>query len=316
MLNPGGRGKSILPALIVHGGAWDIPEHLQQDSIEGCRKATRRGWEVLTLGGSAVDAVEAAVRVLEDDPTFDAGQGAVLNCAGAIELDAIIMDGSDLNLGAVIGVQRVRNPVTLARVVMTESEHAILAGEGAEAFAKRSGLDLVPNSGFAVEREKQRWQAKRAEGQPREDLSKGHPGDTVGAVALDLSGHLAVATSTGGTFYKHPGRVGDSPLVGCGAYADDWSGAVSATGRGESLMRVVISKSVCDLMYRGMTAQEAADAGIGLLARRTPGQGGLIVLGKRGDIGIAHNTPYLAHAYVKGDEIIGGVLKIPDGRHT
>ena len=311
-----GPSKPILPALIVHGGAWDIPEHLHQDSIDGCCEAARKGWEILERGGSAVDAVEAAVRMLEDEPTFDAGRGAVLNCAGAIELDAIIMDGSDLNLGAVIGVQRVRNPVTLARLVMTESEHAILACEGAEAFARRRGLALVPNSELAVEREKTRWQAERAERQPHGDLSRGHPGDTVGAVGLDLSGHLAVATSTGGTFYKHPGRVGDSPLVGCGAYADDRSGAVSATGEGESLMRVVISKSVCDLMYGGMSAQEAADAGIGLLTRRTSGQGGLIVLGKRGDIGIAHNTSYLAHAYVKGDKIIGGVLKRSDVRQA
>lgn len=308
-----GPSKSILPALIVHGGAWDIPEHLHQDSIDGCCEAARKGWAVLERGGSAVDAVEAAVRVLEDDPTFDAGLGAVLNCAGTIELDAIIMDGSDLDLGAVIGIQHVRNPVTLARLVMTESDHAILACEGAEAFARRRGLTLVPNSELAVEREKHRWQAQRAQQQLHEDPPKGQPGGTVGAVALDPSGHLAVATSTGGTFYKEPGRVGDSPLVGCGAYADDRSGAVSATGEGESLMRVVISKSVCDLMCRGMSAQEAADAGISLLARRTSGQGGLIVLGKRGDIGIAHNTSYLAHAYVRQDEIIAGILKRSDG---
>ncbi len=297
----------MVPALIVHGGAWEIPQEMHQDCIDGCGEAARAGWSILDGGGSAVDAVEAAVRVLESDGTFDAGFGSVLNSAGEIELDAIIMDGRNLDLGAVMGLKHVSNPVTLARLVMTDLSHTVLIAEGAEAFARDQGLPLVSNEDLIVPREKERWHSHRSRGDGGGKPPEGVPGDTVGAVAMDCDGHLAVATSTGGTFYKHPGRVGDSPLVGCGAYADDDSGAVSATGEGESLMKVVISKSVCDLIRRGMSAQEAAEAGIALLGRRTVGRGGLIALGKRGDVGIAHSTSHLAYAYVRNEEIISGV---------
>lgn len=289
--------KPAHPALIVHGGAWEIPGEMHQDSIEGCRDAARIGWDVLTSGGSALDAVEAAVRTLEDDPTFDAGRGSVLNAVGEIELDAIIMDGSSLNLGAVMAVKHVSNPITLARLVMEKSDHTILVSEGAETFAWAQGFSPCPNWDLIVDRERERWRSRDPGSNPAAGLFPQHPGGTVGAVALDIEGHLAAATSTGGTFNKHPGRVGDSPLVGSGAYADDRTGAVSATGEGEDLMKVVISKSVCDSLDR-MTAQEAAEAAIALLAERTGGQGGLIVLGKNGDIGITHCTPCLAYAYV------------------
>jgi beta-aspartyl-peptidase (threonine type) len=289
--------RSPYPALIVHGGAWEIPEEVHQDSIDGCREAARIGWDVLTTEGSALDAVEAAVRTLEDDPTFDAGRGSVLNAAGEIELDAIIMDGSSLNLGAVMAVKHVSNPITLARLVMAKSDHTILVSEGAEMFARDRGLSLCPNWDLIVKREKERWRSRDSGDNPAEGLFPQHPGGTVGAVALDVEGHLAAATSTGGTFNKHPGRVGDSPLVGSGAYADDRTGAVSATGEGEDLMKVVISKFACDSLAR-MGAQEAAEAAIALLLDRTGGQGGLIALGKNGDVGIAHCTPCLAYAYV------------------
>jgi beta-aspartyl-peptidase (threonine type) len=295
------QGKT-LPALIVHGGAWDIPPEMHEASAEGCREAACDGWDVLTRGGSALDAVEVAVRILEDNPTFDAGHGSVLNARGEVELDAIIMDGRDLNLGAVMAVKRVRHPVTLARLVMMESEHNILVGQGAEAFAVDHGLSLCRNRDLIVPRERERyWLARASDGtaDTQGEAHRGHsPGDTVGAVALDGEGHLAVATSTGGTVNKHPGRVGDSPLVGSGAYADDYAGAVSATGEGEDLMKIVISKSICDFLDRGMTAQEAADAAISLLARRTAGRGGVIVLDRQGNVGVAHNTPYLVFAHV------------------
>jgi beta-aspartyl-peptidase (threonine type) len=296
------------PTIVVHGGAGDIPEEAHQAHVEGCHRAADAGWAVLARGGAALEAVEAAVRVMEDDPTFDAGHGSFLNAAAQVELDAMIMDGRDLNFGAVAVVQRVRHPVTLARLVMTESEHAMLVGAGAEAFARTAGQPVCPPEELLAERELERWRAAQADGDPcRREPFGSAPSDTVGAVALDVDGNLAAATSTGGTFNKLPGRVGDSPLVGCGAYADNRTGAVSATGRGEALMRVVISKTACDFIARGMTAQEAADAAIALLAERTTGDGGLIVLDRLGRVGIAHNTPYIAYATIAaGGEVTAG----------
>ncbi len=291
-----------LPTLIVHGGTYDIPTESHQAHLEGCRSAAEAGWAVLTNGGSALDAVEAAVRVLENDPTFDAGRGSFFNAIGEVEMDAIVMDGRDLNFGAVAAVQRVRHPVTLARLVMTESEHAMIVGAGAEAFAREHGVPVCPIIELLTERGVERWKAAHP---PKGESA---PSDTVGAVALDADGNLAAATSTGGTFNKLPGRVGDSPLVGCGAYADNSTGAASATGLGEALMKVVISKSVCDFIATGMTAQEAADAAIAVLGERTTGTGGLIVLDRLGRIGIAHNTPYIAHAYVTvGGQVSTGI---------
>ncbi len=296
------------PTILVHGGAWEIPGELRQDGIEGCSKAAAVGWDVLTSGGSALQAVEASVRALEDNPTFDAGRGSVLNAAGEIELDAIIMDGRDLDMGAVMAVKHVCHPVTLARLIMTESKHNILVSDGAETFAQEHGLSPVPSWHLLVERERERWCSREAEEEPSEAPLPQQPAGTVGAVALDVEGHLAAATSTGGTSNKYPGRVGDSPLVGSGAYADDRTGAVSATGEGEDLMRIVISKTACDYLGRGMTAQEAAEAAIDLLSERTGGRGGLIVLDRHGGIGIAHCTPCLAHAYVTpGGEVVADI---------
>jgi beta-aspartyl-peptidase (threonine type) len=290
-------------AIIAHGGAWEIPGDMQDDALEGCSRAAAVGWEVLNEGGTALQAVEAAVRVLEDDPTFDAGRGAVLNAVGEIELDAIVMDGRTLNLGAAMAVKHVRHPVTLARLIKDASEHAVLAADGAELFARSQGLPFCPSWELIVEREVNRWREFAAGGPEGRGLfdKEGDPQgscDTVGAVALDGLGNLAVATSTGGTAHKHPGRVGDSPLVGSGAYADNRTGAVSATGDGEHLMKIVISKAACDFLDQGMTAQEAADAAIALLEERTEGHGGLVVLDRCGNVGAAHNTGYLAHAYV------------------
>jgi len=209
--------------------------------------------------------------------------------------------------------------------VMTESEHALLAGAGAEAFARQYGLPVCSTEDLLAGRELERWRAAHASGNPHDwepfgvacpEQSRGAqdrplgvaPSDTVGAVALDADGNLAAATSTGGTFNKLPGRVGDSPLVGCGAYADNRTGAVSATGLGEALMKVVIAKTACDFIARGVTAQEAADAAIAVLAGRTTGEGGLIVLDRLGGVGIAHNTPYIAHAVITaGRKVIAGI---------
>lgn len=308
------RATSRRPIIVAHGGAWEIPEALCRDAVDGCSKAAQIGWDLLTSGGSALEAVEATVRALEDDPTFDAGRGSVLNASGDIELDAIIVDGRDLSLGAVMAVKRIRHPVTLARLVMTSSEHTILACEGAERFARQHGLGPCPTWELLVGREVERWRSASPDPGSRGTAddsevgsAAGHPGDTVGAVAMDLDGHLAAATSTGGTSNKHPGRVGDSPLIGCGAYADDRTGAASATGEGEQLMKIVISKSACDFLAAGMTAQEAADAAIALLEERTHGLGGIVVLGRRGDIGIAHNTSELAYTYIEDGKASAGI---------
>jgi L-asparaginase / beta-aspartyl-peptidase len=295
------------PVIIVHGGAYDIPRESHKAHLSGCHRAAQAGWDMLEDGGSALDAVEAAVYVLEDDPTFDAGRGSFLNLVGEVEMDAIIMDGRDLNFGAVAAINQVRHPVTAARMVMDHSEHALLVGVGAEAFAREHGLPECSSRYLKVKREEERWHAEALGASHKWDGNR-LPSDTVGAVALDAKGNLAVATSTGGTFNKHPGRVGDSPLVGCGGYADNRIGAVSATGEGEALMKVVISKTVCDFIAQGMTAQEAADAAIAILAERTTGEGGVIVIDRNGNVGVAHNTPYIAHAYIAGDgEVMLGI---------
>jgi len=302
-------------ALVVHGGAGEFAQASHRDCVDGCRRAAAAGWEVLTEGGTALDAVETAVRVLENDASFDAGRGAFLNACGEVELDAMIMDGHTLNLGAVMAVKHVRNPIVLARLVMKESEHNVLVAQGAEAFALNRGLSLCPNADLIVPRELERYERSRAAG-PTAQSTRPVAGDTVGALALDASGHLAAATSTGGTPGKHPGRVGDSPLVGSGAYADDCVGAAAATGEGEQLMKVLISKSTCDYIYGGMSAQEAADAAIELLARRTAGLGGIIVLDPQGGIGISHNTRYLAHATVGASGTIAAGMSPEDVTST
>lgn len=298
------------PVIIIHGGAWKIPEEEHNSHIHGCQRAALAGWEVLRDGGSALDAVEIAVRALEDDPTFDAGRGACLNAAGEVELDAIIMDGRTLSLGAVAAVRRVRNPVTLARWVMEKSPHNFLVGVGAEEFARYHGMALISPEELVVERERKRWEAWRTgDGLSAEDLFA--PSGTVGAVALDREGHLAAATSTGGKPNKWPGRVGDTPLVGCGAYADDRSAAASATGDGEALMRILATGAVCERVARGKSPQEAAEEVLALLAGRTGGYGGLIVLDPRGRIGIAHTTPHMAWAYVLGDGTLRAGIRVP-----
>ncbi len=295
------------PSIIVHGGAWFLPRRKREAALEGVRLAAQAGWEVLMRGGSAVDAVEAAVRVMEDDPTFDAGRGSYLNLAGEVEMDAILMDGRTLDLGAVAAIQRVRHPISVARKVMEASPHNFFVGAGATAFAEQVGIPLCDPAELMGRRgdehpEDEQWLP------PEWKAAHALHVDTVGAVALDEVGHLAVATSTGGMPHKAPGRVGDSPLVGSGAYADDRLGAASATGWGERLMRIVISKTACDLMGQGRTAQEAAEAAIALLYERVRGYGGLILIDPQGGIGAAHNTPHMAHAWaLPSGEIVARV---------
>ena len=285
-----------MTALIVHGGAWDIPDGEVAAHKAGCLAALDAGWAVLTAGGSALDAVEAAVRMLEDDPTYDAGVGSFLNAIGEVELDAAMMDGNTMLSGAVAAVQRVRHPVTLARRVL-ESDYILIVGAGAETFAQNAGVELCSADDLVIDRERERW--KTQQDQPnfkgRDAFRAAH--DTVGAVALDAAGNLAAATSTGGIPNKLPGRVGDSPLIGSGLYADNETGGCSTTGWGESIMKVVLAKTVTDGLRDGSHPRDAARSGIKYLARRVAGLGGCIVLDRAGRVGWAHNTPRMAFAF-------------------
>ncbi len=297
------------PVIIVHGGAgaWDLTSARLQAGIEACRAAAAAGQKILRDGGSALDAVEAAVRVLEDAPVLDAGVGSYLNTDGIVEVDALIMDGRTLDLGAVAAVQRVQNPISLARRVMTDTEHTLLVGEGAGRFADQIGFPRVSNEALVTEEERENLAAllEQAGYETHEIFTvPGAMGDTVGAVAIDHQGHLAAATSTGGTRHKLPSRVGDSPLVGSGGYADDLTGAVSATGHGESLMKVVISKQVCDFMGGGTEPEAACREALERLASRLgeKGRGGLIAIDRRGRAGWFYNTDAMPYALARGDD--------------
>ena len=294
-----------MPSLIVHGGAWNIPDSLVAPHRNGVEAALMAGWGILNGGGSAVDAVEECIRMMEDDDTFDAGRGSFLNEAGEVELDAAIMSGRSLRAGAVAAVQNVRNPIALARAVMEKSEHVLLVGMGAHRFAREHGVPVCGPDDLIVRREVERWRAAQGgkHRSVREVFRKnGGAGDTVGAVALDRAGNLAAGTSTGGTPNKPPGRVGDSPLIGCGTYADNEFGAVSTTGWGESMIRVVMAKTVVDLMARlGGDPAAAAEEALRILVRKVDGFGGVIALNRRGEVGLAHNTPRMARAYITAD---------------
>lgn len=286
-------------SIIVHGGAWAIPDDDVEAHEQGVAAALQVGWDVLQAGGAALDACETAVRVLEDNPTFDAGVGSFLNADGRVELDAAIMDGASLHVGAVAAVQRVRNPVSLARYVMT-TEHVLVVGSGAERLAQVADLPLCAPDDLIIPRERERWQWV----QQHPHLAGGaefRSHDTVGALALDEHGNLAVAISTGGTLNKVPGRVGDTPLVGCGFYADNERGACCATGQGEAIMRVVLAKSVVDRVAAGEAAPAAAQHELDLLHQRTNGAAGCIVLRPDGSVGVWHNTPRMAYAHRTGD---------------
>ncbi len=308
------------PALIVHGGAWTIPDAEAESCRSGCREALAAGWTILSQGGSALDAAEAAIVALEEFPLFDAGIGSHLTLAGRVELDAILMDGQTLNAGAVAAVERVRNPIRLARKVLESSEHLMLVGAGAEQFAVEHGIPLCDPQELVVEREWQAWLKCRERGHraefhsyPSSPSSRSSPSflssGTVGAVALDSQGRIVAGTSTGGTCCKLPGRVGDSPLIGCGCYADKEAGGVSCTGWGEAIMKVVLAKTAADLLRAEYEsdgdpkddADRAAKGSIRILAERAKGTGGLILLDRAGRVGFAHNTPRMAYGYVAPD---------------
>jgi L-asparaginase / beta-aspartyl-peptidase len=282
----------------VHGGAWAIPDEMVEAHLNGVRNAVAAGWRVLHRGGSALDAVEEAVVIMEDDETFDAGRGSFLNRDGKVQLDALIMDGATLRAGGVGCVEHLRNPVRAARKILSESPHVYFVAEGAERFAEQHGIPLCSNEDLVVPREVERlreFQAHAAADKP--DLfapTISH--DTVGAVALDRDGNIAAATSTGGTLNKAPGRLGDSSLIGCGCYADNQSAAASTTGWGEPIMKLVLAKWSADRVATGSMPEWVAKEAISHLEDRVEGHGGIILLDAKGRFGIAHNTPRMAWA--------------------
>ncbi len=291
-------------SLIVHGGAWDIPDEFIEAHKLGVSKALNIGWEILLNGGTAVDAVEKAINYLEDDITFDAGRGSHLNAEGEVELDASIMNGSTFRCGSVAAVKRIKNPISLCRKIMDESEHIFLVGGGAEKFALEHGIPICSQDELCIEREILKWKDIQGKGNfSTKDAFKFHsPAGTVGAVALDASGNICAGTSTGGTFNKHPGRVGDSPLIGCGTYADKSIGGVSTTGWGEAMIKVVMAKTIIDLMeFNNGNPQEAAEKGIKILKEKADGYGGVIALNNKGEFGVAYNTPKMARAYINSE---------------
>ena len=272
---------------MVHGGAGEIPDDAVDAHVAGVRAALDAGWRILERGGSAVDAVEAAIVVMEDDEAFDAGRGSFLNRDGRVQLDALIMDGASLAVGAVGAVETIRNPIRVARAVMEHSPQVYFVGEGAERFAADHGFAPIDNAELVTSRERHRYEEAR-------DLASPIVQDTVGAVALDIHGNLAAGTSTGGTTYKPVGRIGDSSIVGCGGYADNELAAVSCTGEGEAIMRLVLGKWAVDRVAEGHTPQEAAHAAIARLGSRLRARGGLILLDRLGRPGMAFNTPHMA----------------------
>jgi beta-aspartyl-peptidase (threonine type) len=307
-------------AIVVHGGAGVIERKSMTSETEAAyraamKQATEAGGKVLAQGGSAMDAIEAAIHILEDDPLFNAGRGAVFTADGKNSLDSAMMDGATLKAGAVAGVTRTRHPISLARAVMEKSPHVFLAGEGADEFSKFAGLEQAEPSWFFTER---RWQGLvkqlKKEGLPVPPRPSGAPPEpshpvaeieppdahkygTVGVVALDKQGNIAAGTSTGGTQAKRWGRVGDSPIIGAGTYASNESCAVSATGTGEYFIRLTVAREVCALVqYKGMRLQDAADEVIHKELQAIHGDGGIIAIAPDGQMAWSFNTPGMYRA--------------------
>ena len=355
------------PVLLIHGGAWAMPDDAVRAHEAGIRNALDAGYRLLERGASAVDAVEAAVVSMEDDEIFDAGRGSFLTRDGRVQLDALLMNGADLRTGAVACIERLRNPIRAARLVLDRSPHVYFVGVGAERFARQHGMELCDNTELIVPRERERlmaFQKAELEGatdttfsgatseplanpfaaQPVSSVPAGsalpdralqdsvlqeaslaeeadralpdvlrlddptlHSHDTVGAVAIDGSGDIAAGTSTGGTLSKAPGRVGDSSLIGCGCYADNQSAAVSLTGWGEPIMKLVLGKWAVDRVAAGRAPQQAATDAIAYLESRLGGHGGIILIGPDGRIGLAHNTPRMAWGIHDGSQPQVGV---------
>lgn len=295
---------------MLHGGAGALDNVKDEKTavryLESLRRILEHGREIMLLGGSALQTAEACASLLEDDPVFNAGCGSVLNEYGKVEMDAAIMDGRDVSAGAVAAVQNIANPIQLARLVMTESEHVMLISEGAMHFAEHCGVKPVSDNYFlTAERIEQFKHAQKAhkimlDHDDTPETGEDQKYGTIGAIARDPQGNLAAATSTGGIVNKRIGRVGDSPLVGAGVYADNETCAVSATGYGEDFMRTVISKTISDYIYMcDMNAKQATQAGIEYLSRKVSGRGGVIVIDKDGNCSSGFTTKKMIHGWIE-----------------
>ena len=287
----------IVPVVLVHGGAGDVPEASRAAHAEGCRIAAAAGLARLLETGSSLEAAMRAVEVLEDDPRYNAGTGACLDEHGELALDASIMEGTSLRAGAVCAMPPFTSPIRIARAVLEDGRHVLYAGEGAARFAEARGFRRADPAAMITDAARERLAnvlAGRAE--------RGWAGGTVGAVACDAEGRVAAATSTGGMVGKRAGRVGDSPILGAGTYADDESGAASATGEGEAVLRLVLTRHVCALLRAGASPEEAARAGIDRLGARLGASGGLIVVDAKGRVGHARNTQTMSWGLARAGE--------------
>lgn len=291
--------------LVIHGGAGNItkenlPEEIAAQFEAKLTEVLKHGDSLLKAGGTSLDAVESCVRMMEDCPLFNAGKGAVFNAEGKNEMDAAIMDGKTGMAGAVAGVTTIRNPITAARAVMEKSEHVMMAGKGAETFAAEQGLTLVSPDYFFTQSRWNSYLKAKANADSIDALDKKH--GTVGCVALDRYGNLAAATSTGGMMLKKYGRIGDSPIIGAGTYADNNTCAVSATGYGEFFIRNVVAYDISALMkYKNLPLAEAADQVIMIKLKNIGGTGGIIAVDKKGNIAMPFNTTGMFRGYVKAD---------------
>ena len=296
-------------AMVIHGGAGSY-DRMPADQIEQRRasmtKAIEAGYNILKRGGASLDAVEAAIRVMEDSGLFDSGRGAYYTKEGVPEMDAAIMDGKTLSAGSVAAVKHIANPIQLARLVMEKTPHVLLVGEGAEEFAKSQGIQLVSPYYFYNEREWERFKkAQEAAAKKTSSLRRDEEHGTVGAVALDQAGNLAAGTSTGGTVLKMPGRVGDSPIIGAGTYANNESCAVSATGTGEYFMRNIVAADICErVRYLHVSLEQAADDVVMKELVAQHGDGGVIALDRKGSSSTPFNTPGMMTATVRADGTI------------
>lgn len=290
---------------MIHGGAGELDRVRKHTDVvpylESIKIILEKGNNLLKRGGTALDAVEVCVSMLEDNSLFNAGRGAVLNENGIAELDAAIMDGKNLNAGAVAGLSHIANPVQLARLVLEKSNHVMLIANGAERFARQQGIKPVTNKYFITDKRLEEYKKLRAPGR----IDKRYKHGTVGAVAMDKKGNLAAATSTGGLVCKQPGRIGDSPIIGAGTYADNKTCAVSATGHGEMFMRTVLAKHIADLVqFKKLDAGSAAKLGINYLKHRIDGHGGVIVIDRYGRCAARFNTRTMIHGWVeRGKEL-------------
>ncbi len=286
----GGSDEGADFCIVVHGGAGDIPPEKRAEHADGCAAAARAGAEVLAAGGSALDAAQRAVEVLEDNPRFNAGTGACLTESGALELDASVMNGADLAAGAVCALPPFQHPIAIARAVLDDGRHVLYACEGAARFAIEHGFARASAESMITPAVRARFERGRGA------KPEGYAGSTVGAVARDRQGHVASATSTGGMFFKRDGRVGDTPVVGAGTYADDAAGAGSATGVGEAILRVCMTKTAVESLRAGATPASAAQGAAELLAGRGRGSGGIILVDSRGRWGFARTTATMSWA--------------------